>query len=59
MSPAPIVAIALLTQSDLTALGDHFQRAYPIDDVPCFEELLRQLDAVDPSPAQSDSNAWS
>lgn len=49
MSSAQIVAIALLTQDDFTTLGGSFHRAYQIEDVPCFEELLRQLDEVNPS----------
>lgn len=42
-----IVAIGLLTQRDLHALGGAFDRAFPIDDVPHFEELIRLLDATD------------
>ena len=53
MSSAPIVAIALLTQEDLKTLGGSFQRAYSIDEVPCFQELIRQLDEVESSPPNS------
>ena len=42
-----IVAFGFLTQSDLEMLGPTFDRAWPVDDDPCFEELLRALDEVD------------
>lgn len=42
-----IVAFGLLTQSDLELLGPTFDRAWPVDDDPCFEELLKALDDVD------------
>jgi hypothetical protein len=43
----PIVAVGLLTQDDLTALGPAFDRAWPIDQTPCFEELLQAIDESD------------
>jgi hypothetical protein len=42
-----IVAVGLLTQRDLDALGSGFARAFPIDNTPCFEELLRAIDEAD------------
>lgn len=42
-----IVAVGLLTQDDLAALGPAFERAYPIDESPCFVQLLRAIDEVD------------
>jgi hypothetical protein len=42
-----IVAVGLLTQRDLDALGSGFARAFSIDDTPCFEELLRAIDEAD------------
>ena len=42
-----IVAVGLLTQSDLDVLGPSFERAYPIDESPCFVQLLRAIDEVD------------
>ena len=39
-----IVALGLLTQNDLQALGTCFTRAYPIDEVPCFGALLSAID---------------
>jgi len=42
-----IVAVGLLTEFDLDRLGDTFSRLWPIDDVPCFEELLAAIDEAD------------
>ena len=42
-----IVAIGLLTQADLNLLGKGFDRAFPIDSAPCFEDLIRAIDEVD------------
>lgn len=39
-----IYAIALLTRSELTALGPAFDRAWPIDLTPCFADLLQSID---------------
>jgi hypothetical protein len=45
--PEGIVAIGLLTREDLELLGPTFQRAWPVDEVPGFEELLRAIDRAD------------
>jgi len=42
-----IIAMGLLTQNDLFRLGDSFNRAWPVNEVPCFEELLRAIDEAD------------
>ena len=42
-----IVAVGLLTQDDLDVLGPAFERAYPIDESPCFAQLLQAIDDVD------------
>jgi hypothetical protein len=39
-----IVAIALLTERDLDLLGPAFDRAWPVEDTPTFEELVRAID---------------
>ena len=44
---AHIVALGLLTRDDLTALGPAFDRAWPIDEAPCFEGLLLAIDEAD------------
>ena len=33
-------------QRDLDALGWDFRRVYPVDEAPCFGELLRKIDAA-------------
>jgi hypothetical protein len=42
-----IVAFGFLTQNDLELLGPTFNRAWPVEDDPCFEELLKALDEID------------
>jgi hypothetical protein len=42
-----IVAVALVTQPELELLGPSFRRAYPIDETPCFGELLSAIDDAD------------
>jgi hypothetical protein len=42
-----IVAVALLTRSDLNVLGPAFSRAWPVEDAPSFNELLRAIDDAD------------
>lgn len=42
-----IVAVALLTQPELQILGSAFDRAWPIDQTPCFAGLLEAIDKAD------------
>jgi hypothetical protein len=42
-----IVAVGLLTASDLERLGSNFSRAYPVEDAPRFSELLRAIDEAE------------
>ena len=42
-----IVAIGLLTQRELTALGPTFDRVWPIQQAPEFAELLRAIDEAE------------
>ena len=42
-----IVAIGLLTARDVDVLGVGFRRLYPVDEVPCFADLLRAIDDAD------------
>lgn len=44
---ARIVAIGLLTREDLMTLGSAFNRAWPVDEAPCFEGLLEAIDEAD------------
>lgn len=46
--PDRIVAVALLTQPDLDALGKAFDRAWPIEKAPnTFDDLLDAIDEAD------------
>ena len=47
MTSRRIVAIGLLTQEELTALGPAFDRAWPVDEAPCFTGLLEAIDEAD------------
>ena len=47
MAYSRIVAVGLLTESDLDRLGDTFTRLWSAHDVPCFEELLEAIDQAD------------
>jgi hypothetical protein len=42
-----IYAVALLTRSELTSLGPAFARAWPVEQAPCFGELLAAVDDAD------------
>jgi hypothetical protein len=42
-----IVAVGLLTQQDLSALGPTFDRIWPVEEAPSFSELLRAIDEAD------------
>ena len=42
-----IIVVAPLTQSNLDALGPGFTRVWPVDDTPCFSQLLQRIDEAD------------
>ena len=42
-----IIAVGLLTQQNLNTLGPTFTRAWPVDETPCFSDLLRAVDEAD------------
>jgi len=42
-----IYAVALLTRSELTLLGPAFARCWPVEQAPCFDELLAAIDDAD------------
>ena len=42
-----IVAVGLLTKRDLSVLGPAFDRAWPVEEAPSFNELLRSIDDAD------------
>lgn len=47
-----IVAVALLTQRELSALGQNFARAFPIEDHHEFDALLRAIDEAEGARTQ-------
>ena len=42
-----IVAVGLLTRHDLGLLGPTFDRAWPVEEAPSFNELLKAIDEAD------------
>ena len=52
--PERIVAVGLLTQRDLNLLGPTFERVWPVEDAPSFNELLRAIDEADKRLKQSE-----
>jgi len=51
-----IVAIGLLTQQDLNLLGRGFDRAFPVDPTPCFDDLLQAIDEADRKLDRTDAS---
>ncbi len=47
MAEQRIVAVGLLTENDLSALGPSFRLAWPVDETPCFPGLLQAIDEAD------------
>ena len=47
MARERIVAVGLLTQADLDVLGSTFERAWPVEEAPSFQELLSAIDEAD------------
>ena len=42
-----IFAVGLLTQNDVRLLGPTFDRLWPVENAPCFYELLEAIDEAD------------
>jgi hypothetical protein len=47
MSENRKVAIGLLTAPELESLGQSFDRAWPVNEGPCFSGLLQAIDEAD------------
>lgn len=41
------MAVDLLTEEELSRLGSTFQHLWPVEEVPCFGELIRAIDEAD------------
>jgi hypothetical protein len=50
--PDRIVAVGLLTRRELQLLGPTFDRIWPVEEAPHFNELLRAIDEADRSLGQ-------
>ena len=42
-----IVAVALLTKEEVDRLGTTFTRLWPVEETPCFDDLLKAIDEAD------------
>ena len=42
-----IIAVGLLTAHDVRVLGPAFERLWPVEDTPCFSQLLVAIDDAD------------
>ena len=42
-----IVTVALVTEAEFQLLGEGFNRAFPVDEAPCFSGLLQAIDEAD------------
>ena len=47
MSAERIVAVGLLTRKDVRLLGPTFDRLWPVEETPCFLQLLQAIDDAD------------
>ena len=47
MEDEPIVAVGLLTRTNIEKLGSDLKKVFPIDETPCFQELLHAIDEAD------------
>jgi hypothetical protein len=45
--PERIVAVGLLTRREVESLGPTFDRIWPVEEAPHFNELLRAIDDAD------------
>ncbi len=52
-----IVAIGLLTQREVELLGHGFSRLWPVDETPCFTELIKAIDEADRELEEAHLNA--
>lgn len=47
MADDKIIAVGLLTKRDVRLLGPTFDRLWPVEDAPDFDDLLRAIDDAD------------
>jgi hypothetical protein len=58
MTDEPIIAVGLLTSSDVERLGATFTRLWPIDQSTDFTDLLRAIDEADERLRQDPINGF-
>ena len=56
MTEERIVAVGLLTQREVELLGHGFSRLWPVDETPCFTELIKAIDDADRQLDQDHQN---
>ena len=56
MTDEPVIAVGLLTSSDVERLGATFTRLWPIDQSTDFTDLLRAIDEADERIRQESIN---
>ncbi|MCC2981163.1 hypothetical protein [Sphingomonas sp. IC4-52] len=54
MTDSRIVAVGLLTRRDLEVLGTGFTRAFPVEDLSGFEDVLAKLDQIEALPPREE-----
>ena len=47
LSAYRIIAVGLLTKRDVKLLGPTFDRLWPVEEAPCFVDLLEAIDKAD------------
>jgi hypothetical protein len=57
MDQDQIIAVGLLTRRDLNILGPAFDRAWPIEQVSDFGDLLRAIDEADRGPRAENADS--
>ena len=51
------MAVGLLTQQELNLLGPTFNRIWPVEEAPAFDELLRAIDDADRELQDADATS--
>jgi hypothetical protein len=47
MTEERVIAVGLLTERDVQVLGQGFNRLWPVDDTPCFSQIIQAIDEAD------------
>jgi hypothetical protein len=52
-----IVAVALLTEENMKVYGSCLSKVFPIDETPCFTELIDAIDRAEQQMRERDPNS--